>query len=205
MCSADFPYENGSTSQLGFSIKHFEKWFLCLLLCVLSLITSAQNTILRFWDYIQVIFRMLLTYDTALITSAKDIGDFYRIFTFRSSFRTLFDTQLMNFIWKYVFLIKGKICTLIFNSYCAERKQTPIDIQFRMMKDWRSRNKNLHRMMNGVLMTFQRKQKSIYYSTNMHMGFKTESIRKLSNFNFSGKKPKCFKPYLIPFYTFQGL
>ena len=33
----------------------------------------------------------------------EDVGEFYIIFTFRFSFWALFDTQLMNFIWKYVF------------------------------------------------------------------------------------------------------
>ena len=43
--------------------------------------------------------------DNTLITSVN-VSEFYRIFTFRFSFCPApFDTQLMNFIWKYVFLI----------------------------------------------------------------------------------------------------
>ena len=43
--------------------------------------------------------------DNTLITSVN-VSEFYRIFNFRFSFWAApFDTQLMNFIWKYVFLI----------------------------------------------------------------------------------------------------
>ena len=31
----------------------------------------------------------------------EDVGEFHTIFTFRFSFWTLFDTQLMSFVWKF--------------------------------------------------------------------------------------------------------
>ena len=45
---------------------------------------------------------MLLTLHAS---RSVNVGEFYRIFIFGFSFWALFDTQLMNFIWKYVYVI----------------------------------------------------------------------------------------------------
>ena len=83
-------------------------------------------------------------------------------FTFRFSFWALLDTQQMNFT---VFLIKG----MIFNvKFTAGNKKTPIHIQFEGAEI-----KNLYRTMNDIQMTFQSRQKSIYFFENIHKGFKT--------------------------------
>ena len=47
----------------------------------------------------QVEFNASHIYNTRI--TSVNVGEFYRIFTFRFSFWALFDTQLMNFIWKY--------------------------------------------------------------------------------------------------------
>ena len=62
--------------------------------------TFVQNTILR--QRMQVESNASHIYNTRL--TSVNVGEFYRIFTFRFSFWALFDTQLINFIWKYVAL-----------------------------------------------------------------------------------------------------
>ena len=57
-------------------------------------LTFAQNTILR--QRMQVEFNASHIYNTRI--TSVNVGEFYRIFTFRFSFWALFDTQLMNFI-----------------------------------------------------------------------------------------------------------
>ena len=83
-------------------------------------------------------------------------GEFYRIFTFRFSFRgTLFDTELMNFIWKYVLLIiqdnftAQRVTKVLFFYTLKIRGRLKL---FKWVKwDWRSRI-NLQRTMNNILM-----------------------------------------------------
>ena len=62
-------------------------------------LTSAQNAILR--QRVQVEFNFFHIYNTRI--TSVNVGEFYRIFTFRFSFWALFDTQLMTFISKYGF------------------------------------------------------------------------------------------------------
>ena len=58
--------------------------------------TLAQNTL----DNNHVEILMLLTLHASLLRRSANL---FRIFTVRFSFGALFDTQLMNFIWKYFF------------------------------------------------------------------------------------------------------
>ena len=59
-------------------------------------VTLAQNTL----DNSHVEILMLLTLHAPLLRRSANL---FRIFTVRFSFGALFDTQLMNFIWKYFF------------------------------------------------------------------------------------------------------
>ena len=77
-----------------------------MLLCVLSLINSKHD---RETSPTKVSkLNLMLPTQTTRISSAN-VGEYYRIFTFSTfftfSFWALFDTQLINFISKYVFLI----------------------------------------------------------------------------------------------------
>ena len=117
-------------------------------------LTLAQNTILR--QRMQVEFNASHIYNTRI--TSVNVGEFYRIFTFRFSFWALFDTQLMNFIWKYGFSDYSRFevsvtqrVNTVFTLKIQER-QTPIA----QLECWNWRNSiNLHRTMNNILMTFQ--------------------------------------------------
>ena len=147
---------------------------------------------------------MLLTFLHTRITCEKMSTNFkYRIFTSRFSFWALLDTQLINFT---VFLIKG----MIFNvKFAAGNKQTPIHIQFEGAEI-----KNLHRTVNGIRMTFQSRQKSIYFFENIQKGFKTiisywlqnlEELQKLGHFQKAMQHAcvcaRCFCPGVSHPYT----
>ena len=131
-------------------------------------LTLAQNTILR--QRMQVEFNASHIYNTRI--TSVNVGEFYRIFTFRFSFWALFDTQLMNFIWKYGFSDYSRFevsvtqrVNIVFTLKIRER-QTPI-AQLEWW-DWRS-SINLHRTMNNILMTFQSRSAKVD-PANIHKG-----------------------------------
>ena len=97
--------------------------------------------------------------------TSMNVGQFCRIFTFRFRFWAFFDSQLMNFIWKYVFSDYSRFEVQVYNTkgqYCfsfkIRERQTPI-AQLEWW-DWR-RSINLHRTMNNILMTFQRRSAKV--------------------------------------------
>ena len=71
-----------------------------------------------------------LEFIASLITRiiSANVGELYRIFYFYVQFLGAFRQQLMNFVWKYIFLITQDL----------RSKFTPI-VQFEWW-DWRSRN-----------------------------------------------------------------
>ena len=93
---------------------------------LLSLITFAQNTILRqkHPSWISYFSRK-----NRSITSVN-VGEFYRIFTFRFSFWAAhFRMHLMNFIWKYVFLI-------IQDTFTAQRETKVLFLLWKFAVVW---------------------------------------------------------------------
>ena len=79
MCSSDFTCFQILTSQ--FWNKNFQEITSLSVVLVCSFITLAQNTTARLRHYF-----------------CEDVGEFYRIFTFRFSFWALFDTKLKHFV-----------------------------------------------------------------------------------------------------------
>ena len=79
MCSSDFTCFQILTSQ--FWNKKFQEITSLSVVLVCSFITLAQNTTARLQHYF-----------------CEDVGEFYRIFTFRFSFWALFDTKLKHFV-----------------------------------------------------------------------------------------------------------
>ena len=127
-------------------------------------LTLAQNTILR--QRMQVEFNASHIYNTRI--TSVNVGEFYRIFTFRFSFWALFDAQLMNCIWKYGFSnyynTEDQFCFYFENSRAANSDGSQSVERW----DWRS-SINLHRTMNNILMTFQSRSTKVD-PTNIHKG-----------------------------------
>ena len=81
--------------------------------------------------------------------SLANVSEFYETFTFRFSSWAFFDTQLMNFIWKHVFLIiqdlrpkftSQRVTKVLFLLWKFARPFKSAPIVHLKWWDWRSRN-----------------------------------------------------------------
>ena len=103
MCSADFTRVNGSTIQIV-SLANYLKGLTFLILNANFQETASLSIVLSFFihiSYYDIQVEMVLTLHASLLRRCRRIlYNFY----FQVQFWTLFDTQLINFMWKYVLL-----------------------------------------------------------------------------------------------------